>query len=72
MDPYVTVSPNLYDCSIQCDSSTKVIFSGLEQTDVLRLLQLTRNATIYKDYVTPKYSTVSLLVSNHEEPNGDS
>lgn len=70
MSDYVPVSANLYDCYIKCDSSTKVVFKGLEQTDVLRLMQLTRGAIIHKDYTDPKITNVSLIVSAHEE-DGD-
>lgn len=69
---YVPVDANLYDCFIKCDSSTKVCFNGLEQTDVLRLLQLCRNAIVFKDYSDPQTTNVSLVVSAHVKENGDS
>lgn len=71
-EPYVPVDCNLYDCYIKCDSSTKIIFNKLDQSAVLRLLQLVRDAIIYKDYSDPKEIKVAVVVEAHEEPYGDS
>ena len=72
MEPYVPAEANLYDCYIKCDSSTKIIFNKLDQCAVLRLMQIVRDAIIYKDYSEPKEIKVALVVEAHEEPNGDS
>lgn len=75
-DPYAINNPNVpvpghfYDCHIKCDSSTKVFFKGLEQFEVLQLMELTRTAFVYKDYTEPKITNVSLVVSAHEVENG--
>ena len=63
---YVPVTANLYDCCIKCDSSTQLLFKGLDQTEVLKLMQLTRGAVIFKDYAKPEYRKVSLVVEAHE------
>ena len=70
-EPFVPTTSNLYDVVIKCDSSTQVIFKKLEQTDVLRLMQLTRSSVIFKTYPTDHYESVSLVVSVHEDANGD-
>ena len=71
-EPYVPVSANLYDCCIECDASTKLVFSGLEQCDVLRLMQLVRSASIVAGYTNPKEKKVSLVIEAHEEDDGNS
>ena len=68
----VPKSANLYDCYIKCDSSTKILFNKLDQCDVLRLMQIVRDAIIYKDYSEPKEIKVALVDEAHEEPDGDS
>ena len=70
-EPFVPTTSNLYDVVIKCDSSTQVIFKKLEQTDVLRLMQLTRSSVIFRTYPTDHYESVSLVVSVHEEDDGD-
>lgn len=69
-EPFVPTTSNLYDVVIECDSSTKVIFRKLEQMDVLRLMHLTREAVVIKDYGSPQAKGVSLIVSVNEEDDG--
>ena len=68
----VPKSANLYDCYIKCDSSTKILFNRLDQCDVLRLMQIVRDAIVYKDYTEPKTFKVALVVEAHEETDGES
>lgn len=70
-ETFIPATSNLYDVVIDCDSSTTVIFRKLEQMDVLRLMHLTRRAAIIKDYGKPQEKSVSLVVSIHEEDDGD-
>ena len=70
-EPFVPASSNLYDCCIECDSSTKLVFSGLEQCDVLRLMQLIRDAKILQGYTNPKAKKASIVIEMHEETDGD-
>lgn len=70
-DSFVPTTSNLYDVVIKCDSSTQVIFKKLDQIDVLRLMQLTRSSVIFRTYPTDHYESVSLVVSVHEEDDGD-
>lgn len=70
-EPFVPTTSNLYDVVIKCDSSTQVIFKKLDQIDVLRLMQLTRSSVIFRTYPTDHYESVSLVVSVHEEDDGD-
>lgn len=67
----VPTNSNLYDVVVKCDSSTQVIFKKLDQIDVLRLMQLTRSSVIFRTYPTDHYESVSLVVSVHEENNGN-
>ena len=71
-EPCVPVSTNLYDCYIKCDSSTKILFNKLDQCDVLRLMQIVRDAIVYKDYAEPKEIKVALVIEAHEETDGES
>ena len=71
-EPFVPVNGQPYDCYIQCDASTKVIFSNLDQCDVLRFIQIATKAVVYKDYIEPHTKKVSIVVEAHEEPDGDS
>lgn len=68
----VPTNSNLYDVVVKCDSSTQVIFKKLEQTDVLRLMQLTRSSVIFRTYPTDHYENVALIVSVCEDVNGNS
>jgi len=68
---FVPMTANLYDCYIKCDVSTQLLFRGLDQTGVLKLMQLVRDAVIYKDYTKPEYRKVSLMVETHEEADGN-